>query len=67
MTAGKVALVLAASRRIGRAGAESLATNGFDVVVCSRTEAEVAATVTTVEGLGVRASGIPPTSRTPVN
>lgn len=59
MTAGKVALVLAASQGLGRASAESLAAAGFDVVVCSRTEAGVAATVTALEGLGVRASGIP--------
>ncbi len=59
MTAGKVALVLAASQGLGRASAESLAAAGFDVAVCSRTEAGVAATVSALEALGVRASGIP--------
>jgi 3-oxoacyl-[acyl-carrier protein] reductase len=59
VTAGKVALVLAASQGLGRASAESLAAAGFDVAVCSRTEEGVAATVSALEALGVRATGIP--------
>lgn len=59
ISARRAALVLTASQGLGRESAESLATAGFDVVVCSRTEAGVAATVTALEDIGAPASGIP--------
>ncbi len=54
----RVAIVLAASKGLGRACAEVLADQGWDLVVCSRTDEGVAETVEALEARGVRASGI---------
>lgn len=54
----RVAMVLAASKGLGRACAEALAAKGWDLVVCSRTSEGVADTVQALEAAGARAEGI---------
>ena len=56
---GKVALVTAASKGIGRAIAEELAAEGADVVICARGKAGLDEAVESLESRGVRAVGIP--------
>ncbi|HYH48798.1 MAG TPA: glucose 1-dehydrogenase [Acidimicrobiia bacterium] len=56
---GKVALVTAASKGIGRAIADELAAEGADVAICARGKAGLDEAVETLEGRGVRAVGIP--------
>ena len=51
---GKVAVVTGGGRGIGRAIALRLASEGADIVVSSRTQAEIAATVAEAETQGVR-------------
>lgn len=58
MGSERVAIVLAASKGLGRACADTLADQGWDLVVCSRTEEGVAATVEDLQDRGVRASGV---------
>lgn len=57
-TSGRVAIVLAASKGLGRASAVALADQGWDLVVCSRTEPGVAATVEDLTSRGVQATGV---------
>lgn len=54
----RVAVVLAASRGLGRACAETLADRGWDLVVCSRTQEGVDGTVRALEDAGARAAGV---------
>lgn len=53
----RTAVVLAASKGLGRACAEQLARRGWDLVVCSRTHDGVDGTVRALEELGARAVG----------
>ena len=55
----RTAVVLAASKGLGRACAETLASEGFDLVVCSRTQEGVDDTVAALTSLGARAVGTP--------
>jgi 3-oxoacyl-[acyl-carrier protein] reductase len=54
----RVAVVLAASKGLGRACAEVLAARGWDLVVCSRTSDGVRDTVEALTASGVRAEGV---------
>jgi 3-oxoacyl-[acyl-carrier protein] reductase len=54
----RVAVVLAASKGLGRACAEVLAARGWDLVVCSRTGEGVRDTVEVLTAAGVRAEGV---------
>jgi 3-oxoacyl-[acyl-carrier protein] reductase len=54
----RVAVVLAASKGLGRACAEVLAKQGWDLVVCSRTADGVRDTVDALTALGARAEGV---------
>jgi NAD(P)-dependent dehydrogenase (short-subunit alcohol dehydrogenase family) len=57
---GKTALVTGAAKRIGRTLALQLASAGADVAITYRdSEADAVATVAALEGLGVRAFGVP--------
>jgi NAD(P)-dependent dehydrogenase (short-subunit alcohol dehydrogenase family) len=55
---GRRALVTGASRGIGKALAQALASAGADVAVTARSEARLAETVASIEALGVRAAAI---------
>jgi 3-oxoacyl-[acyl-carrier protein] reductase len=54
----RVAVVLAASKGLGRACAQTLAERGWDLVVCSRTAEGVRGTVEALEAAGARAEGV---------
>jgi len=54
---GKRVLVTGASKGIGRAVAEGFAAEGAQVSICARNEGEVAATVATLQSMGVHAFG----------
>ncbi|MGE0741734.1 MAG: SDR family NAD(P)-dependent oxidoreductase [Hyphomonadaceae bacterium] len=54
---GKVAIVTGASRGIGRAACELLATHGCKLVIAARGEAGVQDTLAAVRGLGAEATG----------
>ncbi len=55
---GRVAVVTGGGRGIGRAIALKLASEGADIVVSSRTQAEITATVEESEAMGVRALAV---------
>jgi NAD(P)-dependent dehydrogenase (short-subunit alcohol dehydrogenase family) len=55
---GRRALVTGASRGIGKALAQALASAGADVAVTARSEASLAETVGSIEALGARAVAI---------
>lgn len=65
MNAERVAIVLAASKGLGRGCAEALAGHGWNLVVCSRTQQGVDETVGALEARGVQASGITADVRDP--
>jgi 3-oxoacyl-[acyl-carrier protein] reductase len=54
---GKRAIVLGGTRGIGRAIAETLASEGSDVAICARNSDQVKEAVTALETKGVRATG----------
>ena len=54
---GKRALVTGASRGIGRAIAEALASEGADVAICARSAGDVEATVAALNEKGVKCTG----------
>lgn len=55
----RVAVVLAASKGLGRACAETLARDGWDLMVCSRTQEGVDETVAALKAAGANADGVP--------
>jgi 3-oxoacyl-[acyl-carrier protein] reductase len=55
---GKVALVTAASRGLGRASAEALAEDGARIVLCARNEEALRATESAIAALGAEVLGI---------
>src|SRR5947209_20191250 len=54
----RVALVMAASRGLGRGSAEALAAAGFGLVICSRSAASVEATASSLEGRGATVEAV---------
>lgn len=54
---GLRAVVTGGTKGIGRAIAQTLATEGVDVAICARNAAEVEATIAALKAKGVRASG----------
>jgi len=52
---GRVALVCASSRGLGRAAAEALASEGADLILCARGEPDLLEAAASIEALGVRA------------
>jgi 3-oxoacyl-[acyl-carrier protein] reductase len=54
---GKKAIVTGGSKGIGRASAERLAMEGADVAICARNPEQVEATIKSLKGKGVQASG----------
>ncbi|MDP1556848.1 MAG: SDR family NAD(P)-dependent oxidoreductase, partial [Hyphomonas sp.] len=54
---GRNALILGGTRGIGRAIADTLAKEGANVGVCARNGDQVAAAVTELKALGVKATG----------
>jgi 3-oxoacyl-[acyl-carrier protein] reductase len=57
---GKVALVAASSRGLGRAVAEELAAEGADIALCARSEDDLIETARAIEGgCGVRVLAVP--------
>lgn len=56
--AGKVAIATGATRGIGKATARLLAESGASVVICSRSEADVAATLAEAEAAGLAMAGL---------
>ena len=57
--AGKVSLVAASSRGLGRAIAEELAAEGSDLLLCARGKEALREAARAVEALGVRAVAVP--------
>jgi 3-oxoacyl-[acyl-carrier protein] reductase len=57
MLKGLKAIVTGGTKGIGRAIAETLATEGTDVAICARNQQEVAAAVAALSAKGVKASG----------
>jgi 3-oxoacyl-[acyl-carrier protein] reductase len=55
----RVALVMAASKGLGRASAEALGRSGYRLVLCSRSEENVQAAVSELASQGVEAIGVP--------
>ena len=55
----RVAVVLAASKGLGRSCAQALAERGWNLVVCSRSQDGVDETVASLEALGATATGVP--------
>lgn len=54
---GKTALITGATKGIGRAIAQTLASEGVHVAICARNETEVANTVQNLEGYGINVFG----------
>jgi len=51
---GRVALVCASSRGLGRAAAEALASEGANLILCARGEPDLMSTAASIEATGVR-------------
>jgi 3-oxoacyl-[acyl-carrier protein] reductase len=54
----RVALVMAASKGLGRGSAEALAAAGFELVVCSRSEQSIEAAASGLRGSGVEVEAV---------
>ncbi len=55
---GRVALVMAASKGLGRASADALAAAGFDLVVCSRSAESIEATASSLRTRGAEVEAV---------